>query len=308
MEGGNMNLIRLEEEKEEPKKDPRTAHYESCEKAYWEYVKTHPEEFKKGEYVSVIYGDPKARGYKSYQEMARRTREIGGGKPWWFTNFGQEETQVKIYAVGEVEVEGRRVGEFEGTGAGLVAYIEGCKIESVPGLPGILSPDPGVPVEKRVKMMVDTGASVVALPKSVTSGMNAEFLRSGNAGTGNGNARVNYIGMKIKVSDGEYMEVETVEMGNLKDCLLGQSFLKHCKHTWIGNKKMELRLLRPGETEDEEEQGEIQGPAPMEIEVVKIKTELEEKEKEIKKWKERYQKMTERYERARARAASGSLN
>lgn len=40
--------VNLRKGKEQPKKDPRTAQYETCEKAYWEYVKKNPKNSRKG--------------------------------------------------------------------------------------------------------------------------------------------------------------------------------------------------------------------------------------------------------------------
>lgn len=93
----NMN-ISIKEQKEHTHSDPRTAHYQPCETAYWEYMKSHSGEFSKGEYVSVILGDPIARGFKNYQDMACQTRAIAKGRRWWFTEFGFENAKISIYS------------------------------------------------------------------------------------------------------------------------------------------------------------------------------------------------------------------
>ena len=284
-----IDNLRIEEK--EAKEDPRTAHYARCEAAYWNYVREHEDEFKKGDYVSVVDGEKRPRKYNNYQTMAEETRQLAQGRPWWFTNYGEEDGIINTYL--------SVIGKFEGYKYGKLAYVE-TEIESLPPLPGILSPNPGPSVKKAVKMMIDTGASTICIPKSLTKGMNAEFLRKGNSRTGNGPTSVNFIGMKIKLGELEVRQVETIEMENLEECLLGQSFLMLCKHTWIGNHNMEIRYLRADEDIKEVEMKEEEVKIELNVvrsQVSQIQKELAEQQVANEKLKARYDKLRGAYER-----------
>lgn len=269
------------------------SHLERCEQAYNDYMTKHPTQFKDGEFVTVIDGEFIPRGYPDYETAAIQTRRLAQGRNWIYGVKGHEKHV--SYSFPSVTL------PFSGKMADNDLNVQAAtRVRKTPD-----PPDEKVP-EVSFESLVDTGASICAIPIGEAEILKPKVLGQGITLTGGGPRPCVYLDTEYNVRNMGYIPAVCVTYPDLQHKLLGLNFLGKCKHTWYGLQEVQIRLLGPGETPQAEReiQDLIDGINRMELTPSLVMQKLNEDreiivkyEKEIKRWEEKHRKLTALYDK-----------
>ena len=269
------------------------SHIERCEKIYKEYIKRNPTQFMDGEYVTVIDGEFIPRGYPDYQTAVRATDQLAQGRNWFYAVKGHENSVSYSFPAMTLPFSGRMED-------GDLNVQAPTRVRKTPN-----PPDEKVP-EVTFECLVDTGASVCAIPIAQAEILRPKVRKNGTVMTGGGNRPCVYLDVEYNVKNMGYIRVECLTYPDLQHKLLGLNFLGMCKQTWYGVQEVQIRLLGPGETPQAEReiQDLIDGINRMELtpslvmqKLSKEKEIVAKYEKEIKRLEEENRKLKVSYDR-----------
>lgn len=223
------------------------SHVDRCKKAYYEYLALHPEEFRDGESIVVIDGEFVPRGYPNYEAASEAAHKMARGRKWAYFVRGHENPV--SYMFPSIQTTLPFSGKYED--GSLVVYaetkIKGTTMDEV---------EEEKLVVKELNLLVDTGASMCALPVRIVTELGLEVIDTGHVLTGGGPQVSKVVEAQYNVRNLGYIKVRCQTYPKLEHQLLGLNYLTKCRHLWSGTADVQIGLLQPGETP--EDSAEIQ--------------------------------------------------